>query len=112
MIQTTNGHTMSLKHSRDMEIDKARQEKMVNDTKILQKVNLVHREAFKMKFPGQVEHCMRLTAERLQSVITKKPTDLSDPDTWNVSSHEIRDLCEALYYLSVINMTYPVGEQE
>jgi hypothetical protein len=92
-------------------IDQSNQIRLVNDTKILQKVNQVHREAFKMKFPGQVEHCMRLTGERLQGLLTKKPADLADTETWAGQANEIRDLCEGLYYLSLINGQYPVEGQ-
>lgn len=87
---------------------KVKEEKLVQDTIILQKVNKAHREAFKEKFPGQLEHCMRLTAERLQAVLTNKPTDLADPETWKVTAHEIHDLSHALYYLSIMNQHYPV----
>lgn len=111
MINNKSGTLTLPKSARDQEIHRATQEKLVNDTKILQKVNQVHREAFKMKFPGQVEHCMRLTAERLQGVLTKKPEDLSDPETWIANTSEIKDLCEALYYLSIINQTYPVEHE-
>lgn len=72
----------------------------VQDVKILQKVNAAHREAFKEKFPGQCEHCMRLTAERLQAVLTKRAsTDPADPATWAASAREIADLAIALNYL-------------
>ncbi len=43
----------------------------VQDTLIAQKVGATHRAAFKEKFPGQVEHCMRLIAERLQKGLAK-----------------------------------------
>ena len=43
----------------------------VQDTLIAQKVGASHRAAFKEKFPGQVEHCMRLIAERLQKGLAK-----------------------------------------
>jgi hypothetical protein len=112
MITKTNGQTLTLgKTVRDNEIERASQERMVNDTKILQKVNQVHREAFKLKFPGQVEHCMRLTAERLQALLTKKPSDLTDTNTWSGSASEIHDLSHGLYYLSIINQHYPVEEE-
>ena len=55
---------------------KQKEENMVRETIILQKVNKAHREAFRERFPGQIEHCMRLTAERLQAVLTKKPSDM------------------------------------
>ncbi len=43
----------------------------VQDTLIAQKVGAAHREAFREKFPGQIEHCMRLIAERLQTGLRK-----------------------------------------
>jgi len=89
-------------------IHQAQQERVVRDTLILQKVNAAHREAFKTRFPGQVEHCMRLTAERLQAILTKKPTELSDPETWTSTADEIASLSEALWHLSVISQIYPM----
>lgn len=93
-------------------IDQAQQQRMVRDTLILQKVNRVHREAFKTKFPGQIEHIMRLTAERLQAVLTNKPEDLSNPNTWVTAASEIRDLSEALYYLALISKDHPLANEE
>jgi hypothetical protein len=43
----------------------------VQDTLIAQKVGATHRAAFREKFPGQIEHCMRLIAERLQKGLAK-----------------------------------------
>ena len=43
----------------------------VEEVKIAQKVNAAHRAAFREKFPGQIEHCMRLIAERLQKGLAK-----------------------------------------
>lgn len=43
----------------------------VEEVKIQQKIGAAHREAFREKFPGQVEHCMRLIAERLQNGLRK-----------------------------------------
>jgi len=97
---------------RDGHIFQAQQERMTKDTLILQKVNKAHREAFKHRFPGQVEHILRLTAERLQAMLTAKPTDLADPDTWIATATEIRDLSEALYYLAYINKEHPVPGEE
>jgi len=93
---------------RDGMIHQAQQERMVRDTVIMQKVNAAHRESFKARFPGQVEHCMRLTAERLQAILTRKPTDLADPNTWNSTAAEIAQLSEALWHLSVISQIYPL----
>ena len=73
------------------------------DVKILQKVGAAQREAFKEKFPGQVEHMLRLTAERLQSVLTKyEGVDTSRPATWRASAKEIADLAIALNYLQEV----------
>jgi len=78
----------------------------VQDVKILQKVNAVHREAFKEKFPGQVEHMMRLTAERLQAVLTKRAsTDVADPTTWACTARDIADLSIALAQLRDIQQS-------
>lgn len=84
------------------------QDNMVRDTLMMQKINGAHREAFKNKFPGQIEHIQRLTAERLQAILTRKPTDLADPDTWNCSADEIARLSEALWHISVISQMYPM----
>jgi len=93
-------------------INQAQQERITRDTLIMQKVNAAHREAFKTRFPGQVEHCMRLTAERLQAILTKKPTDLADPDTWTSTADEIAKLSEALWHLSVISQIYPMETKD
>lgn len=95
---------------RNREIRQAQEDRMMRDTVILQKVNAAHREAFKTRFPGQVEHCMRLTAERLQAVLTRKPDDLTNPETWNATAQDIAHLSEALWHLSVISQIYPTGE--
>ena len=88
---------------RDGQQHQIEQDIMVRDTLIMQKVNAAHREGFKHRFPGQIEHCMRLTAERLQAILTRKPTDLADPDTWNSTAAEIAQMSEALWHLSVIS---------
>ena len=113
MIMNIDGteKKVPLRVSRDDEIKEAIKKKediMVQETKILQKVNKVHREAFKEKFPGQIEHCMRLTAERLQAILTKKPTEMATPDTWDCTAGEIHDLAHGLYYLSIMNQHYPI----
>jgi hypothetical protein len=94
--------------AKDKEIARATEERQVRDTIIMQKVNHAHREAFKTRFPGQVEHCMRLTAERLQALLTKKPSDMTDTSTWNGTPDELLSLSHSLYYLSIMNQHYPV----
>ena len=91
-------------NTRDTEIRRAVEARAVQDTRILQKVNHAHREAFREKFPGQVEHAMRLTVERLQAVLSKtESTVLADPDTWGASAHEIQSLAVALSSLHSIH---------
>ena len=80
-------------------IDQAQQQRMARDTVILQKVNAAYREAFTQKFPGQCDHILRLIAERLQSIMTNKPRELNNPETWPATAAEIRDLSEAMYYV-------------
>jgi hypothetical protein len=103
---TDERKTISL--HRDKEIERASNERQVRDTLIMQKVNYAHREAFKTRFPGQVEHCMRLTAERLQALLTKKPSDMTDVSTWSGTPDELLSLSHSLYYLSIMNQHYPV----
>lgn len=75
----------------------------VQDTKILQKVNAAHREAFIEKFPGQNEHCLRLIMERLQAGLDKRGEfHIANPDTWILSTAEILELAEAAHYLNEI----------
>ena len=75
----------------------------LQDARIMSKVNAAHREAFREKFPGQIEHCMRLTAERLQAVLSKRTdTDLANPDTWSATAEEIKDLALALTCLQEV----------
>lgn len=73
------------------------------DVKIMQKVNGAHREAFREKYPTQVEHCLRLVMERLQAGLDKRgAVDITNPDTWLLPPVEIRDLAEAAHHLDQI----------
>jgi len=77
--------------------------RQIQDVKILQKVNRVHREAFSEKYPGQVEHCLRLIMERLQAGLDKRQgCDVSDPATWLMGTAELCDLAEAARNLNEI----------
>jgi len=79
------------------------QARLVADTKILQKVNRVHREAFAEKYPSQVEHCLRLVMERLQAGLDKRDgCDVSNPETWRMTTLELRDLAETAHQLDTI----------
>jgi hypothetical protein len=76
----------------DQQLEAAR----VQDVKIQQKLGAAHREAFQQKFPGQVEHCMRLVAERLQSGL-RKDSDMQ------LSDCSAKDLTWALLNLWTIH---------
>jgi hypothetical protein len=81
-------------------------EKQVLDTRILQKVNGAHREAFLEKFPGQTEHILRLISERLHMGLDKRDgVRVNDPSTWILDANEIRDLSEAMYYINEIRQS-------
>ena len=71
----------------------AREVKRAQDTVIMQKVNHAHREAFRQKFPGQIEHCLRLTVERLQKGLSKEADmQISDRDC-----HDLAIALETLF---------------
>ena len=93
-------------------IDQAQQQRMVKDTLILQKVNKAHREAFTQRFPTACEHMMRMVSERLQIALSNKPSKIDDLDTWTITPAEIRELSEALYYLSLISKEYPIVKED
>ena len=79
------------------------QGKLVADVKILQKVNASHREAFLAKYPGQVEHCLRLTMERLQAGLDKRDgVDIGNTETWRMTTIELAELAETAYHLNEI----------
>lgn len=79
----------------------------LQDTRILQKVNRAHRDAFGEKYPGQVEHCLRLVMERLQYGLDKRgDVDLTDPESWVLLPSEIRDLAEAAERLHKIRQDF------
>jgi len=74
------------------------------DVKILQKVNRVHRDAFTERYPAQVEHCLRLVMERLQAGLDKRDgVDISNPDTWRLSTQELAELAQCAHLLNTIH---------
>jgi hypothetical protein len=79
------------------QIRAAMAQKETQDTLIMQKVNQHHREAFRERFPGQIEHALRLTAERLQACLNKPAGfEAGDPLTWPASADDILCLARAL----------------
>ena len=83
--------------ARDSVIRQAQEQVKVNETLILQKINASHRVAFAEKFPGQLEHILRLLTERLHLGLDKRDgVVVTDPSTWKLSAGEICDLADAL----------------
>ena len=70
-------------------------DRAVADIKIAQRVGQANREAFRLKYPGQIEHCLRLTAERLQKGLDKNAARQLD-------TVEVADLAQALGHLHAI----------
>lgn len=96
-------HTRDVAYQFGDEVQRGVAERQVQDVKILQKVNAAHREAFVEKFPGQVEHCLRLTMERLQVGLDKRDgVDIAKPTTWRLNTVEIMELAQAAHYLNEI----------
>lgn len=74
-----------------------RQLQQVQDTIIMGKVNAAHREAFREKFPGQIEHMLRLISERLQAGLDKRSgVVIQDSTTWILSAEQILQLSQAM----------------
>ena len=83
--------------AKEQEIRRAQEATKVKETLILQKINASHRVAFAEKFPGQLEHILRLVTERLQAGLDKRDGVLvEDSSTWKLSPTEIKDLSQAL----------------
>lgn len=98
--------------ARDSTIRAAIAAKETQDTRIAQKVLGAHREAFRTRFPGAVEHCLRLITERLQHCLNKpEGCDLSDPITWPASPDDILSLARALESVWVVYREQPTGEE-
>ena len=96
---------------RDGMINSAVETRRADDTKILQKVNAANREAFTLRFPGHIEHSMRLISDRLQNCLTKpQAMDLSDPDTWPASPADIESLAAALWSLEQTRHYWPTAK--
>lgn len=92
-----------LNELRDSDIRAAIAAKETQDVKIAQKVMAAHREAFRERFPGQLEHIMRLLAERLQASLAKPDgIDLADPITWSASPDDLLGLARAMESIWII----------
>ena len=100
----TTDHTI-----RDGMINAAVETRRVDETRIMQKVNAVNREAFVQRLPGHIEHAMRLTMERLQTMLSKPAgVVLDQPETWIGNTQEILDLTQALINLDRLRTAWPI----
>jgi hypothetical protein len=104
---------MNNSNIRDGIIHNAVETRRVDDTKIMQKVNAVNREAFTQRFPNQIEHHMRLISERLQGCLTKPQGFVLDrPDSWPASADEIFALSHALKNLNEVRRDWRLPDIE
>lgn len=88
---------------RDTEIKQAQEKARLQDTLIMQKINASHRVAFSEKFPGQIEHILRLLTERLQNGLDKRDNvDLDDVETWKLLPNELYQLSDAVYKIYLV----------
>jgi len=100
-MQTGPGSDYDAKRTTITRQDLAHREEA--DTRILQKVNAIHRDAFPEKYPRQVEHCLRLVMERLQKSLEKRVgEDPANPASWRISTEELVDLATTAYHLDTI----------
>lgn len=65
------------------------------------------REIWLARFPGTMEHALRLVSERLIHCLQKpQGVDLADPQTWPAEPREILDLALALESLITAAQTW------
>ena len=96
---------------RDATIHAAVETRRARDVKIMQGINAAHREAFVVRLPGQIEHSMRLIAERLIACLSKpEGTALDQPATWPATADEIHSLTQALWQLEQLREHWPIPE--
>lgn len=88
---------------KEREIKQARDKVKYNETIILQKINASHRVAFAEKYPGQIEHILRLLTERLQNGLDKRDNvDIDNVNTWKLLPGELRDISDAVYKIHLV----------
>lgn len=70
------------------------------------------RNTFAEKYPGQVEHILRLTVEKLHTGLDKRDgdNDPTHPETWKLTTGEIADLSEAVYHLHQVYLNPKVAK--
>lgn len=75
-------------YDKDLAIRKAQERSALSEESIRIKANAHRVDQFRERFPQQIEHCVRLTAERLQLGLKK--------DTGYLSNKEVAELSTAL----------------
>ena len=81
----------------------AHTESAVSADPLAGQVKAISTQSFRQRFPGQLEHCQRLVAERLQAVLGKSAgIDLTAPDSWSATPEEIYYLTISLERLTVL----------
>ena len=84
-------------------------DKVKADYKIAEKIALGQSAVFRNRFPGQIEHVLRLLTERLQAGLDKNNGVVIDnPGTWRMTALELSDLAKAVE--SIYNVYTNVGE--
>jgi hypothetical protein len=64
------------------------------------------------KFPGSIEHILRLLTERLQLGLDKRDgVDVVDPSTWLLSPEEIQDLAQAMNHINQIRLSITASKE-
>jgi hypothetical protein len=87
--------------------------RQVQDTKIMQKVNAVSREAFLSKYPGQIEHILRLLCEKMQMSLDKRgANDPTDSSTWLLSPAEYAELAQSIYHINEVHQSIKLDTKE
>ena len=69
------------------------------DAQIISKLSAAHSLQFRQRFPGQVEHCQRLIAERLQQGLRKDAAEI-------MPAADIQALTAALHTLADLQRNY------
>jgi hypothetical protein len=79
---------------------------LVQDLKILGKLNTIQRTTFMEKAPQQMEHILRLISERLHLGLDKRDgVRVQDPNTWLLTAEEIQQLSHAMFLVNEIRIS-------
>jgi len=74
------------------------------DTSLESKVAKEIQQSFAQRYPGSIEHCLRLLTERLQLGLDKRGiSDLTDVGSWKISPQDLLALSQSLELLDQIH---------